>query len=218
MMSSKTHNGGQKLADRGNKPLSQEAVKLLKTQDAGYLRTMAQRARKERVRLEKDYVLGEGKGVQVLGQSVKGAVGQHTVFVESKEEQRSFDPEGWFGTTEKGLGRIYNRPRITNVDDVPRSNDEDEDEEDKAETQIARARPKRAIEAERQALKDEKALRRLHQRAEDARRHRLEAAKARERDLMAAKQELDLQRAKMSSSIGGINRNGVKWKVKERKR
>ncbi|KAI9869968.1 MAG: hypothetical protein M1830_004880 [Pleopsidium flavum] len=210
MMSSKTHNGGQKLADRGNKALSQEAVKLLKTQDAGYLRTMSQRARKERERLEKDYVLGEGKGVRVLSQSAESAVGQHTVFVDSREEQRSFDPEKWFGTTEKGLGRIYNRPRTENAENIPRS------EED--ETQKTRAKSKRAIEAERQALKDQKALRRLHQRGEDARRHRLEAAKARERDLMAAEQGLDLQRARMNNSVGGVNRNGVKWKVKERRR
>lgn len=216
MMSSRTHNGGQKLADRGNKALSQEAVKLLKTQDAGYLRTMAQKTRKERERLEKDYLLGEGKGVRVLGQNAEEVVGEHVIFVESREEQRDFDPEEWFETSGKGLDKTYNRPRTTANNSTIGNGGDDGAEASKAE--VATSKPKRIIEAELQARKDEKALRRLHQRGEDARRHKLEAAKVRERDLIAAERDLDLQRAKMSNSVGGVNRNGVKWKVKERKR
>ena len=216
MMSSKTHNGGQKLADRGNKALSQEAVKLLKTQDTGYLRTMAQKTRKERERLEKEYLLGEGKGVRVLGQIAEDLAGEHMVFVESREEQQDFDAEEWFKTSGKGLSRTYNRPRTREIGESIENGDEDGKETSKEDG--ARLKPKRLLEAELQARKSEKSLRRLHQRAEDARRHRLEAAKARERDLMAAERELDLQRARMSNSIGGVNRNGVKWKVKERKR
>ena len=215
-MSSRTHRGGQKLGDRGNKALSHEAVKLLKTQDAGYLRTMAQKARKERERLEQDLLLGEGKAVRVLGQSAEDTVGQHTMFVESREEQRHFDPEERFGRAEKGLGGIYNRPRIVGIDHSTRNEDTDEGRDSKPTP--AAIKSKRVLEAELQARKDEKAQRRLHQRAEDARRHKLQAAKARERDLMAAEQELDLQRARMSNSIGGVTRHGVQWKVKERKR
>lgn len=215
-MSSRTHNGGRKLADRGNKALTQEAVKLLKTQDAGYLRTMAQKTRKERERLEKDYLLGEGKGVRVLGQNAEDVAGEHLVFVESREEQQGFDPEEWLQTSKMGLGRTYHRPRTTEIDESKGNGGEDGRQGSEAE--VAKRKPKRIMEAESRARKDEKALRRLHQRAEDTRRHRLEAARARERDLMAAERELDLQRAKMSNSIGGVNRNGVKWKVKERKR
>lgn len=217
MMSSRTHNGGQKLADRGNKALSQEAVRLLKTQDAGYLRTMAQKTRKERERLEKDYLLGDGKGVRVLGQKAEEVAGEHVIFVKSKEEQRDFDPEEWFETSGKGLDKTYNRPRTTQNEESMGSGAGDGEEAAKKE-EAATSKPKRIKVAELQARKDEKALRRLHQRGEDARRHRLEAAKARERDLIAAERELDFQRAKMSNSVGGVNRNGVKWKVKERKR
>jgi U3 small nucleolar RNA-associated protein 11 len=216
MMSSRTHRGGQKLADRGNKALSQEAVKLLKTQDAGYLRTMAQKTRKERERLEKNYLLREGKGVHVLGQNAEDVAGEHMIFVESTEEQQNFDPQEWFKTSEKGLGRAYNLPRTTEVDESMGGGGEDRGQASVAE--VGKLKSRRVIEAELQARKDEKALRRLHQRAEDARRHRLEAARARERDLVAAGRELDLQRAKMSNSVGGVNRNGVKWKAKERKR
>ena len=52
MMSSSTHDGGRRVADRGNKALSTEVVKLLKTQDAAYLRTVAQTTRRARERRE----------------------------------------------------------------------------------------------------------------------------------------------------------------------
>jgi len=46
----------------------------------------------------------------------------------------------------------------------------------------------------------------------------LQALKKREQELTAGLQELNLQRAKMSNSIGGVNKNGVKFKMRERKR
>jgi U3 small nucleolar RNA-associated protein 11 len=46
----------------------------------------------------------------------------------------------------------------------------------------------------------------------------LEAIKKRERELVVADNELELQRAKMTNSIGGTNKNGVKYKIRERKR
>ena len=56
MMSTKTRKG-QIIADRGNKALSQDTVRLLKTQDARYLRTMAQVEGNKRRRLEAAFVL-----------------------------------------------------------------------------------------------------------------------------------------------------------------
>jgi U3 small nucleolar RNA-associated protein 11 len=46
----------------------------------------------------------------------------------------------------------------------------------------------------------------------------LRALKKRERELTTALHELEIQRAKMSHSIGGINKDGVKYKVRARKR
>lgn len=84
MSRAKAHDKGQKVADRGNPVLSHDAVKLLKTQDAGYLKTMAQATRKKRERLEEEILVQEG---------VKGLEGQdgrrHVVFVESREEQKN---------------------------------------------------------------------------------------------------------------------------------
>ena len=47
---------------------------------------------------------------------------------------------------------------------------------------------------------------------------RLRALKKRESELVAAEEELELQRAKMNNTVGGVNKNGVKFKVRERKR
>jgi U3 small nucleolar RNA-associated protein 11 len=54
--------------------------------------------------------------------------------------------------------------------------------------------------------------------AREKEQRKLEALKRRQQQLIIAQRELDLQRAKMSNSIGGINKNGVKFKVRERKR
>lgn len=35
---------------------------------------------------------------------------------------------------------------------------------------------------------------------------------------MVAERELELQRAKLSNSIGGVTKAGFKWKVRERKK
>ncbi|KAH7391203.1 U3 small nucleolar RNA-associated protein-like protein Utp11 [Cadophora sp. MPI-SDFR-AT-0126] len=61
--------------DRGNEALSQEAVRLFKTQDLGYVRTMRNKALKEVEELERRAV------------GIKGA-GKKVVFVDDEEEQR----------------------------------------------------------------------------------------------------------------------------------
>ncbi|KAH7319106.1 U3 small nucleolar RNA-associated protein-like protein Utp11 [Rhexocercosporidium sp. MPI-PUGE-AT-0058] len=61
--------------DRGNEALSQEAVRLFKTQDLGYVRTMRNKALKDVEELE-----GRAMGI-------KGA-GKKVVFVDDEEEQR----------------------------------------------------------------------------------------------------------------------------------
>lgn len=85
MIRARANEKGQKVADRGNPVLSHDAVKLLKTQDAGYLKTIAQTTRKKRERLKEEILVQEG---------VKGLKGQdgrrrHLIFVESKEEQNN---------------------------------------------------------------------------------------------------------------------------------
>ncbi|OCL12248.1 U3 small nucleolar RNA-associated protein Utp11 [Glonium stellatum] len=210
MMSTKS-DGGRKIADRGNKALSMDVVKLLKTQDVGYIRTMLQVVRKERRRLEEEIVL-EDDEVRVLREGDERK-SRHTVFVGSEEEQKRFEAEEWFGTGGgEGLDRVWNRPRKGEAGEG-RDMDEDMEEDTKAK-RLSR----REQEAKLQAEKDERILKKKRERAQEGRMAHLEAVKARERDLMIAEEELEKQRAKMNGTVGGINKSGVKFKVRERKR
>ena len=216
-MSSKIHDRGQKLAARGNPVLSQDAVKLLKTQDAGYLKTMAQKTRRAREKLEHEFVLREGKGAEVFGDEESQDEQQHIVFTGSRDEQKQFDPEDYFGTNMAGLNRRFNRPKL-------RPNDLLEGEEEKhevallSEQQRDNWKARRLAEREALALKEARILRKHHKREQEARRSQLKVLKMRQKDLVGAEQELELQRAKMSNNVGGWTKAGVKWKVRERKR
>jgi len=210
MMSSATKNG-IKVADRGNEALSMDVVKLLKTQDAGYLRTVLQITRRQRERLEG----GSGAlSLEELG-DVEEVEREHTVFADSREQQRRFDPEGFFGTDEDGLEKVYNRPRRPS-----QATPQDDEEDDNIEEASTRKVPKnkKLLEAEQRKAREVRALQKKLKHGHEVRQRHIQALKARERALTAAEQELELQRAKMSNSIGGVNRNGVKFKIRERKR
>ncbi|KAF2458090.1 small-subunit processome [Lineolata rhizophorae] len=215
MMSARTGAHGERLADRGNKALSEDVVRLLKTQDAGYIRTMLQRARREREKLEEGFMVEE-KGEGVMGLKGVGGgkkKGKHTVFVGDVEEQKGFRPEEWFGTDKEGLSRSWNRPRRQQEDEI----DEEDDDEDVA-VAPQQQKSRKAIEAEYQQMKEERAMRKKLARERVGRLHRLQALRDQERQLEIAEQELEKQRARMSNSIGGVNKNGVKFKIRERKR
>lgn len=187
MMSAKTIDG-MKVGDRGNKALSHNVVKLLKTQDAGYIRTTLQKTRKERERLEQEIQIADGK-IKTLKEG-NGKGGKLTMFVESREEQRAFVP-----------------PEMDEDDDSDAWSDEDEAEAKTAKSSTAP-----------QETKEEIVLRRKRARAQAARRTLLATIKEREHDLTIADNELETQRAKMNNAIGGINKEGVKFKIRARKR
>lgn len=187
MMSAKTIDG-MKVGDRGNKALSQNVVKLLKTQDAGYIRTTLQKTRKERERLEQEIQIADGKVKALKGGG--GKSGRLTTFVESREEQMAFAP-----------------PEMDDDNDSDAWSDEDEEEEKPAK---ASSKP--------QETKEEIVLRRKRARAQEARRTLLATIKEREHDLTIADHELEMQRAKMNNDVGGVNKAGVKFKIRARKR
>lgn len=154
--------------DRGNEVLSQEAVRLFKTQDLGYVRTMRNKALKEVEELERRAV------------GIKGA-GKKVVFVDDEEEQRR------------------------KVEDTAGMDiDSDDDEEEEAETDDI----------------ETKNFRKMQQKEADKLEGRLETARQRLEALTDAEQALELQRARMAKSptVGGVTKNGVKFKVRERKR
>lgn len=188
MLSSRMENG-VKVADRGNKSLSDAVTKLLKTQDAGYLRTMINKVRRERGRLDEVTILGkDGKEAKALNEASGARGSQRTVYVDDEDAQLEF-----------AASAASKDDSIT----APVS---------------SKAKSPREREADFLAWKAQKALEKKQKRQAEANLSQYEAVKNREKELLLAEQELGLQRAKMNHNIGGINKNGVKFKVRERKR
>ncbi|USP79047.1 hypothetical protein yc1106_06321 [Curvularia clavata] len=210
MMSTQVDKQGRRLADRGNKALSVDVVKLLKTQDAGYIRTMLQVTRKEIEELERKLVMEEQGEVRVIKDGDRARQGKHRVFVENEREQEEFDPDAWFGRGEQ----IPRRAESPAFGDLQEDSSEDEEEV----TQQPKTLSKKQMEAEEQARREARKFRKDRERAQERSASKLQALKKRERELMAAEEELELQRAKMNNTVGGVNKNGVKFKVRERKR
>lgn len=158
---------GTRLADRGTPVLSHAAVKLFKTQDQRYLQAMIQQTRKTRERLEREIIVGDGKGdsnglgIQLLGSMDGSQTGKHTIFINDEDHAR-------LDVLANGLN-----------------------------TQSSGSRLKKEQTSQRK---------------------RLAALKVREKDMMDAEHRLELQRARMGNSVGGVNKAGTKWKVRERKR
>lgn len=96
MSSRKTDPQGLLVQSRGiDESLSMDQVKLLKTQDSNYVRTMRQMELKQMDKRKRD----------LLFQSS----GKHTVFVDDREELETFDPVEHFNTTPEMLNRRENR-------------------------------------------------------------------------------------------------------------
>lgn len=171
MMSKKGPSGksGTVSGNRGNQELSQDAVRLFKTQDLGYVRTMRNKVMKEVGTLEKSVAGIKGDGKKI-------------VYVKDEEEQQE---KVWEGI------------------DMEEEEEDDEDEDALVKEDIAA-----------------KNLRKMQEKEANKLEAKLIIARERLKALTDAEQALDLQRARMSKSqtVGGVNKNGVKFKVRERKR
>ncbi|KAL8800686.1 MAG: hypothetical protein Q9182_005000 [Xanthomendoza sp. 2 TL-2023] len=210
MLSSKTDKHGRKIHDRGNSSLSQDAVKILKTQDAGYIRTLIQQTRRIRENMEQKYLLVNRGSVKVFGDEGRVKAEQHLLFVDNREEQESLT-----------LAQGKQDSRSSAKDSLERRRSGDDTENNPKPPSLVRKDPHQLTLSNEEAmrpLKQEGAVRKPRQRGNETQRSKLSALKARERDLRAAEQELDYQRARMSNSLGGVNKARVKWKVRERKR
>lgn len=199
MLSSTVDKQGIKVADRGNKALEMDVVRLLKTQDVGYLRTMLQVVRKQVRELEEKIVVEED-GVRTVGG--KEGDGQHTVFVGDKKEQRKYKPDEWFGTA----------PRK----EVNIAHDSDDDADEGG------AQPKKLSKKQQEKIelveKEKGLLMQKREKSQEKMARELKTLKQKERALAMAEERLDNQRAKMNSTVGGTNKAGVKFKLRERKK
>ncbi|KAK5078299.1 hypothetical protein LTR64_003292 [Lithohypha guttulata] len=189
--------------------LGVEKVRLLKGQDAGYLRVVAGRTRREVERVREETILskrgiGKGSGKVVFGED---------------------------GEPERKRRRVL-RDTDEDTDDNLNSNQDNKNDPNTHEAIITTStqtltNPTKAMSkilSTKQAQKQQdklsqlKADRKRRKRLQDLRAAKLEVLKKRQKEILAAADQLDLQRAKMAGVVGGVNRDGVRFKVRERKR
>ncbi|ROW14240.1 hypothetical protein VPNG_04239 [Cytospora leucostoma] len=183
--------------DRGNKALDMDTVRLLKTQDLGYLRTMRNVVAKE---------------VSELEQKVAIAAAFTGVSPDEDEEEDDFDSE-----EDAAPRRPKSQPRpkkIVFADSTeelehklpqPEADDDDEDMDDDDFEKFDKEPNPEA----KKKLENAERLRR-----------KLRHAKKKLKALTDAEGELELQRARMAktATVGGVNKKGKAFKVRERKR
>ncbi|KAI5781815.1 small-subunit processome [Geopyxis carbonaria] len=148
MTRSRTTDGGIKVSTRPESTvLSNEQTLLLKTQDAGYLRTQAVMERRKIEALEEKlaFVGGEKKG-------------GHTVFVNTVDEAKTLKPEEYFDTHPEMLGRQWNRMRTSQLAagaGIGKKEGEEADVEAKDKKKMAKEREKSYRELEARMKREE---------------------------------------------------------------
>lgn len=198
------HWKGTVSGDRGNKAMDMETVRLLKTQDIAYIRTMRQVTAKKVAKLQEQVVLT--RGLDRLDEEDD----------DEGDDDMDDDDDDMF---DLGPSKPKAPRKIVFVDDEDEREDvmeEAEEETDrraaKAEAEAAKKKTEQAEGDEEEEAEQEKNLRRL--------RRRLEGEKKRLQALTEAERELEIQKAKMAKTAtsGGETRRGQKIKVRTRKR
>lgn len=88
---------------------TQEQLRLMKTQDVGYLSMKSQAEKKKVEKMQ--------ESLHLIGAPVQER--RHVVFVEDGAEVKKFDPETYFDTPADLLERSYNRPRKAQLAEGP---------------------------------------------------------------------------------------------------
>ncbi|RDK43285.1 hypothetical protein M752DRAFT_326148 [Aspergillus phoenicis ATCC 13157] len=206
--------------------LSHDAIKLLKTQDAGYLRTVGERIRRQMEKLEEEVRLQDG-----MKEILDGDAGEDKKKEEDVMDDDDMDFDFDFGDDEVDQKKNKKSRKLVFADDRKeqrvlkkkklREEEEDEDdneEEDDSFGKQVMKKSRKQLEAERQALVEARRARKMKKRAAEARMNKLKALQKQYKEITAAERELDWQRGRMDNVVGGTNKNGVKWKIRERKK
>ncbi|KAI7277667.1 hypothetical protein KC345_g6500 [Hortaea werneckii] len=168
--------GEENSGGSGGRSLPEAVVKLMKTQDVGYLGLVVQRTRRLRERVEREVVVFDEEGEMVGGGEAEVEVDDGGMDLDDLADLDSLD----------GLD-----------DGADVDVEEEEDEGLSKEELAARRRKKNALKAKQRYL---------------------DALRDREDQLTEALRRVEAQRARMNGTVGGVNKNGVKFKVRERKR
>lgn len=186
--------------------LSNDAVKLLKTQDSGYLRGALQRTRKELEKVQEEVGIAK-VGVDGSGKIQKGKIVFGDGEMASPKRRKLNSQADSDIEIDDDIQIDPTSPSVTTSNTVA--------------AQLQSPKPaltKKQAETQSSKLAQLKALRKRRKRLQEVRSAKLDVLRKRQRDIMAAADVLELQRAKMANSVGGTNRNGVKFKVRERKK
>lgn len=196
--------------------LSHDAIKLLKTQDKGYLRTVGERLRREIERLERDVKLQNSMNKSL--EKKDGNKDDESMDEDGLDDELDdFDfgapiqpkPNRTVFAEDRGDQLAMKKQRL--------HKEEATDNEEDLSSSKSRKTPKE-LQAERKALVEARRARKTRKRAVEARDNKLTALRKQHAEIQTAEKELDWQRAKMGNSVGGTNKDGIKWKIRERKR
>lgn len=175
---------------------------------------MIQQTRRTRETVEQQFQLLDDEGVRVSGGGYGGKSGQHVIFAGSLEEQQMLGSVRRQQDSTSSAAGILQQP----ADQGNAQYGQRREELHSMDPQRVVRRKAEVKEEVLQEVKRERAARKLRKRQRDGRESLLKALKAREKELVVAEQELEHGRARMSNSVGGVNKAGVKWKIRERKK
>lgn len=191
--------------DRGNRAMGVDEVRLLKTQDVGYVRTVRNTAAKD-VRQLEERVVGLGGSLDVK------VVDTNAGDMDEDDDEDWLDDEGPARKKPKKIvfadGAEEREDRIAGA-----LEDGDDDEDDDDISLDGEDAGKKTDSEKARAEQRERLLLKLQR--------RLAMARKRLKVLSTAESELEMQRAKMAktqTSSNGITKTGKKFKVRERKR
>ncbi|KAK3496744.1 U3 small nucleolar RNA-associated protein 11 [Neurospora hispaniola] len=185
--------------DRGNKAMDVETVRLLKTQDLGYLRTMRNVAAKEVRELMERVILAGGADVD--------------------DDSEDDDDDDDFEDFNQGMGGSKNKKKSSSGRTAPKKIVFfDAAEERQQKLQAVEDQEMQDFDSEEDEEKAKEAGRKARNLARLQ--NRLKQAKKKLQALTDAETELEITQAKMAKTrtSGGITKSGRRIKVKERKR
>ncbi|KAK4164135.1 small-subunit processome [Cladorrhinum sp. PSN259] len=188
--------------DRGNKAMDVDLVRLLKTQDLGYIRTMRNVAAKEVRALEERFILAGGAELDdEMEEDSDNDDEDFSGFSDGKKSssQKSAKKIVFFDAADERQQKLQKQ--------LQQQADDDEDEDMTRENE-AISDDKKEHEAQRKAKNLDKIQTKLRN------------AKKKLKTLTDAERELEITQAKMAKTAtsGGITKTGRKIKVRERKR
>ncbi|RYP61459.1 hypothetical protein DL769_007685 [Monosporascus sp. CRB-8-3] len=203
--------------DRGNRPMDVETVRLLKTQDMGYLRTQRTLALKEVKSLEERVVLLGGSLDPTADGEWEEEDDDDDMMLDGLDDEIGPPPSKKF---KKTTAETKKPKKIVFAEDADEREDMIEEleattKEDGDADGDAGDDPKGGEKENPEKLRAEQ-----RQRLLEKLRRRLQGARKKLGALARAENQLEVQRASMAktATVGGVRKSGKKIKVRERKR